>query len=311
MAHLSPAVWSLILLSAIWGYNWLVMKECLRFCPPFEFAALRTTIGAMSLFVYLALKGSKLKPRAPVQTFILGFFSTTLCIGLVTLSLHLGAVGKTAILVYIMPFWVLILARPILSERLYGLHWIAVPLAFLGLVLTLEPWNLRTLLYGIPPVLAGVAWAVSVIYTKIIRKNIEFELISLTAWQMLFGAIPLALTAALISREQIHWTPYFVVGLVYSAVISQAVALALWFYILQELPAGMASLGTLATPVLGTLMAAIQLGERPTLTELSGMILIVIGLILLTIQGMVQVEKLNRYLFPFNYKKRGRVEDER
>lgn len=285
------------------------MKECLRFCPPFEFAALRTIIGSLSLFLYLALKGSPLKPKAPGETFILGLFSTTLCIGLVTLALHFGAVGKTAILVYVMPFWVLIMARPILSERLYGLHWIAVPLAFLGLVFTLEPWNLRALQDGVLPVLAGIAWAISVIYTKIIRRNFEFELISLTAWQMFFGAIPLALTALVVSRGHINWTPYFLIGLVYSAVISQAVALVLWFYILQELPAGVASLGALATPVVGTLVAAVQLGERPTMTELSGMILIVIGLVLLSVQGMVQMEKLNQYLFSFNNKKGRGIEN--
>ena len=36
------AVLALIVLSLIWGYNWVVMKEALWYAGPFEFAALRT-----------------------------------------------------------------------------------------------------------------------------------------------------------------------------------------------------------------------------------------------------------------------------
>ncbi|MCX7635135.1 MAG: DMT family transporter, partial [Syntrophales bacterium] len=245
-------MWATVALSIIWGYNWIVMKECLRYCPPFEFAALRTMIGAISLFIFLAFRGQSLKPKALFMTLVLGLLGTTVCIGLVTWGLYLGGVGKTAILVYVMPFWTLILARPILGERIHGLQWLAVPLAFSGLVVILEPWAFRgTAAAGILAVLAGLAWALSAIVTKIIRRYTDYDLFSLTAWQMLLGALPLALICPLIPSGGITWSPYFIVGLLYSSVISQAVALVLWFYILQELPAGTASLGTLATPVIG------------------------------------------------------------
>ncbi len=37
-------------------------------------------------------------------------------------ALEAGGTGKTAILVYTMPFWVLIMAWPFLSERITGLN---------------------------------------------------------------------------------------------------------------------------------------------------------------------------------------------
>jgi drug/metabolite transporter (DMT)-like permease len=193
---LRPAVLAIVVLSCIWGYNWVVMKECLRYADAYDFAALRTGIGAVSLFALLLWKRKPLRPKAFWMTALLGLVSTTGCIGLVTLALSTGGVGKTAILVYIMPFWVLLLAWPLLSEHLRNEQWIPVILAFAGLVIILEPWKLQsTFISQIFAVLSGVAWALSAVMTKYMTRRQSFDLISLTAWQMLLGALPLALIA--------------------------------------------------------------------------------------------------------------------
>jgi drug/metabolite transporter (DMT)-like permease len=284
-----PAVLAIAVLSCIWGYNWVVMKECLQYADAYDFAALRTGIGGLSLFALLLWKRRPLRPKAFWMTALLGFISTTACIGLVTLALSTGGVGKTAILVYIMPFWVLLLAWPILSEHLRGAQWIPVVMAFAGLAIILEPWNLQsTLISQFFAVLSGVAWALSAIMTKFMTRRQSFDLISLTAWQMLMGALPLALIALIVSDTPVRWTPYFTVGLLYSSVVSQGLALILWFYILSKLPAGVASMGTLATPVIGVIAASIELGERPSVTEAWGMLLILVALALLSLLGYIQ-----------------------
>ena len=48
----------------------------------------------------------------------------------------------------------------------------------------------------------------------------------------------------------------------------------LFYYALRRMPAGLAGLGTLATPVIGVLAAWLQLGERPAPIEAAGMALI-------------------------------------
>ncbi len=288
-----PAVLALIALTSIWGYNWVVMKECLNYAGAYDFAALRTGIAAVSLFALLIGKRRNLRPKAIGMTILLGFLSTTGCIGLVTLALATGGVGKTAILVYIMPFWVLILAWPILAEKIRGVQWVSVVLAFIGLMIVLEPWRLQsTFVSKIFAILAGVAWALSTIVTKIMNRRGGFDLISLTAWQMLLGALPLILIAIVVPDRPVQWTPYFTLGLLFSSVISQAVALLLWFFILQELPAGVASMGTLATPVIGMLAASIELGERPSLPEAWGMLLILAALAALSLMGYLQYRRI-------------------
>lgn len=291
--RLEPAIVALIALSAIWGYNWVVMKECLLYAGAFDFAALRTTLGAAGLFAVLLLKRKPIRPKEIPWTIFQGLLSTTGCIGFVTVALVSGAVGKTAILLYTMPFFVLIMARPLLGEYIRGLQWAAVILAFAGLMTILEPWKLQsTTLSAFLALLSGISWAGGAIVMKIMRKKTDFDLLSLSSWQMLFGSIPLVLLALTIPERPIEWSWYFAGALIYTSVIGQSLTFLLWFYILDKLSVGMASMGTLATPVIGVICASIQLGERPTLLEGAGMILILSALALLSYQGIRQDRRL-------------------
>src|SRR5512137_2824394 len=185
------AVAALILLALIWGYNWVVMKIALRDCGPFTFAALRSMLGALALFPLLPLKcGSAAPPKAIAGIILLGLFQTTGFLGFMFWALVEGGVGKTAMLVYIMPFWVLILAWLFLEERIRDAQWLAVLLSFAGLMMIFEPWHARGgLLSDILAVLAGICWAAFVIITKLLMKKEKVPLLQLTAWQMLLGAI--------------------------------------------------------------------------------------------------------------------------
>jgi drug/metabolite transporter (DMT)-like permease len=287
------AIVGLIALSIIWGYNWVVMKECLRYSDALDFAALRTSMGAVGLFALLLWKRKPLRPTEVRWTILLGLLSTTGCIGFVTVALVAGGVGKTAILVYTMPFYALIMARPLLGEYIRGLQWVAVILAFAGLMTILEPWQLEsTTVSTVLALLSGISWAGSAIVMKIIRKKTDVDLVSLSAWQMLFGSIPLVLLALTIPQRPIEWSWYFTSGVIYTAVIGQSFTLLLWFYILNKLSVGMASMGTLATPVIGVICASIQLGERPSIPEGVGMFLILSALALLSYNGIRQHYRL-------------------
>jgi drug/metabolite transporter (DMT)-like permease len=287
------AIVGLIALSVIWGYNWVVMKECLRYSGALDFAALRTSMGAIGLFALLLWKRKPLRPKEIRWTILLGLLSTTGCIGFVTVALVTGGVGKTAILVYTMPFYALIMARPLLGEYIRGLQWVAVILAFAGLMTILEPWKLQnTTVSTLLALLSGISWAGSAIVMKIMRKKTDVDLVSLSAWQMLFGSIPLVLLALTITQQPIEWSWYFMGGVIYTSVIGQSFTLLLWFYILNKLSVGMASMGTLATPVIGVICASIQLGERPSVLEGAGMFLVLSALALLSYNGIRQHYRL-------------------
>ena len=281
------ALLGLALLSLIWGYNWVVMKSALADAGALTFTALRSALGALGLFLIMLWQRKPLRLTRPTATLTLGVLQTALFVGLTMAALIHGGAGKTAVLVYTMPFWVLLLAWPLLGERLHGLQWPAVALACAGLVLVLAPWRPA----GSPTsemlaIAAGLAWALAALQAKHMGRSQRFDLLSLTAWQMALGSLPLVALTLVLPEPSIHWTPYFIGALLYNVVLGNALAWWLWLYVLQNLPAGVASLGTLAIPVIGVLAAWMQLGEQPGKIEIVGMALIGVGLGLLALAAM-------------------------
>ena len=81
----------------------------------------------------------------------------------------------------------------------------------------------------------------------------------------------------------VEWTPQLVLLLLYGGVCGSALAYWAIAMVNRSLPAAVTSLGLLATPVVGTLAAALALGEPVTLTLLGAMTLIIGGIALGTL----------------------------
>ena len=142
-------------------------------------------------------------------------------------------------------------------------------------------------------VLAGVFWALAVIIAKKLHQRTpDLDLLSLTAWQMLLGSLPLVLVALLVPAPPIHWTPNFIGALIYNAVFCNALAWLLWLYALQRLAAGVASMASMLTPVIGVLAAWWQLDEKPTDVETVGMLLIGLSLVIISVRTMRKHEQV-------------------
>jgi drug/metabolite transporter (DMT)-like permease len=280
-------VLALLLLALVWGYAWVVLKLGLDYAEPFTFAAMRTTMGAVALFILLPILGRSLRPKALGWTTLLGVMQTTGFVALLTWALVQGGAGKTAILTYTMPFWLLLMAWVFLGERLRSFQWVAVGLALCGLVLLLAPWDLKGGWSEVMAIGGALCWAGSAIVAKVLRKRHEVDLLSMTAWQMLLGSVPLIVIALLTWSNSPHWTGTFIAILIYNGILGSALAWILWLYVLNALPAGEAGLASMLTPVVGIVSAWIQLGERPSLTEGLGMIAIVGALLLVTVREIM------------------------
>jgi len=274
---------ALILLAVIWGYNWVVMKKSLQYMGPCDFNALRMVLGGVILLFFMRCQGMSVRPKAVPLTILLGLTQTAAGTGLILWALVSGGAGKTSILVYTMPFWILIFAWPVLSDKIRGLNWIPVVTAFAGMVLLLEPWSLKSTLFSeILAVIAGMFWALGAIIIKVMQKRPDFDLVSLTAWQFVYGSIPLVMAALLVPQPPVQWTPYLIMALLYNTVLVCAFAFLLWTFVMKRLPAGVAGMGTLAVPVIGITASLIELGERPDTWETLGMMLILAAISILT-----------------------------
>jgi drug/metabolite transporter (DMT)-like permease len=100
----------------------------------------------------------------------------------------------------------------------------------------------------------------------------------LTAWQSLFGAGAVGVIALLTVERAIDWSAELIAALVYNAVLGSAIAWALWLFVVERLPAGIAGMASLATPLLGVLLAWLLLGEVPDASEAIGIALIALAL---------------------------------
>jgi drug/metabolite transporter (DMT)-like permease len=266
-------------ISLVWGFNWVVLKIGVRYADPFEFLAWRFAITAVCLFGAAALLGRPMRAAHVPQLVLIGLLQTTATFGLATWALQSGAVGKTAVLNYTMPFWVTLFAWPLLGERPSAAQATALAVGLLGLALLIRP----TAAPGWPELLAlasGVAWGLGVVVTKRLQTRARVDTLWLIAWQVLFGGVALVVLALAVPGRAAEWNGALVFAILYNAVLVGAAGWFLWFWVLARLEAGLASFGILAVPVLGALFSAALLGERPGALDWAGMALIVVALAL-------------------------------
>ncbi len=268
---------ALVVLALVWGYTWVVIKIATQFASPYAVAGGRIALGAALLFVALAATGRSLRPTPLGPTIVLGLLQTTGFTLFQTLAVSMAGAGKVSVLAYTMPFWVAILAWPFLGERITGLRWVALGVAAVGLAFVVAPLPRGAIVADAFAIAAGLSWAASAVWAKRLRARHDVDLLALTAWQLLWGALPLVVVMLAVP-ERIDWTPTFIAAMAFITIVGASFAWFLWLFILSRLPAGVAGLASLATPVVGVTAAAIQLHEIPSRTELLGMTLIVAAL---------------------------------
>ena len=275
---------ALMLLCLIWGYNWVVMKNALHFSGPFDFAALRTVLGALCLFIVMLILKKPFSIKEIPSLIALGLLQTAGFTGLLVWALVEGGAGKTAVLTYTMPFWTMLLAWPLLGEKLRGWQWPAAFFSLMGILFILDPLHLGTDVFSmILAIVSGISWALAVILAKKLQaRSPNLDLISLTAWQMFFGSIPIVVLAFMTHTTSIEWNSYFIGALVYNAVFGNAIAWLLWLYALRHLSAGIATMTTTVCPVIAVIASSIELHEVIKSFELLGMSFIGISLLMIS-----------------------------
>ncbi len=270
-------------LSLIWSYNWIVVKEALQFSGPFDYSALRCIFGSLVMFSVLKIMKKPLTPPALGRAFMLGLFQTAGFLCFSSWALVEGAVGKSAVLIYTFPFWTLLFARIGLGERIRGLQWLGVALAATGLILVLEPWQPGGSLFSrVLAVMSGISWAISTVIAKSWRQRGDFDLLTVTAWQLLLGGVVCCAITLMVPAKPIVWNGYFVLLIAASGIVATAFGWLLWLMILKHLSAGVAGLGMMAVPALGILFSRLHYGETFDPVEITGMLLLGASLVLLS-----------------------------
>lgn len=279
----APAA-ALLALTLIWGSNWVVMKFALQAADPLPFAALRSILGGALLVLIAGKLSGRWRPHYPRHVLWLGLLQTVGFIGLVAWALQHGAVGKSAVLAYAMPFWALIFAALFLGEHIRPRQWPAIVLAGLGLLLIVAPWDadlaLRSSLLALG---AGLAWGAGVAVARGGPRLSGTVLMNVTGWQMLLGGLALGGASVAVPTHPIAWSWPFGLALLYNAVLASALAWLLWLFVAQRLPARVSGLSMLGTPVVSIVLAWIVYAEQPGWVTGLGMLCVLAALALLSL----------------------------
>ena len=282
----SAAVLALVALSLIWGYNFVVMKTVLDYVDPLDFTAARTLLGALSVFAFALLTRQPLV-RPPWRVMVLvGVLQTALFSLLIQWALVGADAGRTVVVVYSMPFWLTALAAMFLGEPLGRGRLLILLLAAVGLLLLIQPWALaetRGLWLALG---AGFIWAVAAVIQRRAPKSAGQTLLSMTAWQLLLGALVLCLFAILLPSEAPRLEAPLFWSLAYGSLLATGVAWALWLFILERMSAAGAGFSMLLVPVVGLSASWLQLGERPNGASALGAALLIAGLAAFALIGL-------------------------
>jgi drug/metabolite transporter (DMT)-like permease len=285
IASKRAAYGALILLTLIWGMNWMAMKFGLQYAHPVIYNIERTWVAIALVFAVLFWERRPLKPESWTAVIVTGFFQTTINFGATTMALAGGGAGRTAVLVFTMPFWTMLIAWPVLHERVRGSQWFAVGFALAGLVLVVEPWNWQgELAPKLWATLSGFGWAAGTVATKYFQRQHRVDMLNLIAWQMVAGIIPICLIPLVYPLPPAQWNAVYVSALLFAGVIATGIGFILWTAILTWLPAGTASLNMFAIPVIALVSSMLVFGERLTTAEWLGIASIGVGLAIVSVR---------------------------
>ena len=269
-----------------WGFTWPVTKVLVQSVTPLWTVALRSLISGVVLLGLLLAQGKLIVPRRGDLPVVFGIALPHMVAfsALVALGIQFVPAGRAIVLGYTTPLWVIPAARLILGEPITRRHLAGGALAFAGLMLMFNPasfdWNdHRALLGNGLLLLAAACWAVSIVHVRAHKWiSTPFELVF---WETLLATVLLVLVALFFEGvPRIEWTLSLVLLLLYGGVCGNALAYWAMAMVNRSLPAATTSLGLLATPVVGTLSAALALGETVTLPLLIAMTLILGGIAL-------------------------------
>lgn len=274
----------LIVVVLAWGFTWIVSKLLLQYMTPIWAVAARSVVGTAALLALgLALRRVAWPVKADIPVILsVGLLHMGAFAALVSLGLQYVPAGRSVVLAYTTPLWVIPAARVFLGEPIGRGRQLGLALGLLGLAVIFNPlafdWGNHEAVFGNGLVLlAALCWAANIVYVRAHRwVTPPFEL---AFWQALLASGVLAAVAwAAEGAPRVVWHADLAWLLGYGGVFGIAVAYWAAVNVNRSLPAGVTAIGLLGVPVVGLLCSAAMLHEPLTLPLSLGMAFIVGGI---------------------------------
>lgn len=268
-----------------WGLNWPAMKLLLAEWPVLTTRGAAGALGfTILLGVALARRESLAVPPALWPRLVASaLLNVTAWMGLASFSLLWLSAAEATIVCYTMPVWAALMAWAILGEKPGPARIAGLLLALSGLALLVLGRGVAVGVEKLPGVAFGLGSAILFSLGTVVTKRWPLGLppTASTVWQVGIGILPLGVSAlAFDSAEVGRLSALDWALLAYGGVFALGLCYLSWFGALRRLPASLASLGTLITPMVGVGSAAFFLGEPFGLREAAALALTLSGVAL-------------------------------
>jgi drug/metabolite transporter (DMT)-like permease len=278
------AVAMLAVVVLAWGFAWPVNKLILQELSPAWTAGLRAALGTAVLFAVMPLAG-RLRLPSRHDLPVVCSISLLHMVGFTVLSgigLQLVSTGRSVVLAYTTPLWVVPGAHLFLGERVTPRRAAGALMGLGGLAVLFNPlafdWRDATAVLGNLALLASaLCWAASILHIRGHRWHAA-DTLDLVPWALLIATtvlLPLAL--ALDGWPTPHWSTGLFLLLLYGGIPGTAIAYWATAVASRGLPSVTMSLGLLVAPLISITTATLALGEALSAALLAAMVLIIGG----------------------------------
>ncbi len=199
-------------------------------------------------------------------------------------AINMMSMATAAILLYTSPVWVMLMALVFFKEKISRLKLCAMLLAFFGCALisgTGGGVTLPGLLVGLG---AGIGYALySILGTVALRK---YEPLTVTTWTFIFASAgswficrPAELISLVVSEPEAFGLIFFCLAM---SLVTAVIPFSCYTLGLKSTPASKAAVLATVEPLSAALMGLAVFGERLTIGALSGIVLILTAIVLLS-----------------------------
>lgn len=274
----------MVLLTFSWGLNQVAVKVSnIGFNPVFS-VLVRSAIGAVLVLLWCRYrKISVFRADGTLGAGILAGVLFGAEFVLIFLGLDHTSAARGALMINMMPFWVLLGAHFLLGERITARKLVGLILAFCGMALVfLDELSLpgpEAIVGDLMCLAAGIIWGATTLVIKKSRlasASAEKTLLYQLVVSALFAA-PFVALAGPILRD-VSLLP--VASLAFQAIYVVAFTYVLWFWLVRQYPASGLSSFAFLTPAFGVLLAGMLLNEPLTVNIWGALGLIAVGLLI-------------------------------
>jgi len=269
---------------AIWGTNFVVMKNCLAVFPPFMFAALRYTFALLPMAFLIP------RPKVPLWNLVLyGLLIGVGQFGIVYYAVNSQiSPGLASLVIQTQVFFTIGFAMLINQERLRLYQVFALLLALIGLLMIALHTDATTTLLGLAlMVFAGFSWGAANTVGRYAGIGSPRELLAYVVWASAFAVPPLLLISAIFEGGVAHLSAVLEqaplgawLGVFWQSWANTLFGYAAWAWLLSKHPAAVVAPMPLLVPIFGMGASAIYLDEGLPAWKLFAAGLVMVGLLI-------------------------------